>query len=105
MKYMIEYTVRNSGLTGDQNFSNFDALLKAFGKWKPDEGLTVHAFVSTLSHSGYVLVEANDPKVVASFTTKFTFWNDIKVVPVADIAELVPIAAASSAWARNASAN
>jgi hypothetical protein len=35
--------------------------------------------------SGYVLVEASDPEVVVSFTTKFGYWNDIDVVPVIDI--------------------
>ena len=42
MKYMIEWKVRSAGLTHDQNLSNQDALLKAFGKWTPEAGLTVH---------------------------------------------------------------
>jgi hypothetical protein len=37
------------------------------------------------------LVEANDPKVVYSFVSKFNFWNDIDVVPVIDIGEVVPL--------------
>jgi hypothetical protein len=102
MKYMIEYTIRNTGLTYEQNFANHDALLKAFGQWKPDDGLSVHAFVSNLANSGYVLVEADDPKVVASFVNKFTFWNDVEVNPVYDVAEAVPVAGAALAWARNA---
>ena len=52
VKYMIEYTVRNAGLTHDQNFANSEALLTAFGKWKPEEGLKVHAFVSNLANGG-----------------------------------------------------
>ena len=47
MKYMIEYTVRTAGLSHDQNFAGSQALLNAFGKWKPEDGLTVNAFVST----------------------------------------------------------
>jgi hypothetical protein len=101
---MIEFKIRTAGVTYDQNFAGSDALLSAFGKWKPEDGLTVHAFVSNLAgESGYVLVEATDPKVIVSFVSKYNFWNDIRVVPVLDIGEAVPIAAASLAWARSAS--
>jgi Protein of unknown function (DUF3303) len=103
VKYMIEYTVRNAGLTHDQNFANSEALLNAFGKWTPEEGLTVHAFVANLVNGGYVLVEASDPKVVASLISKFNFWNDVNVVPVVDVGEAVPIVHSSLAWARSAS--
>jgi len=104
MKYMIEYTIRQAGLSNDQNFGSSEALLNAFGKWKPEDGLTVHAFVSNLSgNGGYVLVETSDPKVIVSFVSKYTFWNDANVVPVVDVGEAVPINAASLAWARGAS--
>jgi len=104
MKYMIEYSVRTAGLSHDQNFANQAALLNAFGKWEPEEGLTVHAFVSHLnSDSGYVLVEADDRKVVASFVSKYIYWNDVDVAPVVDVAEIVPINQASLSWARAAS--
>lgn len=102
MKYVIEYEIRTAGLTHDQNFANQDALLKAFGKWTPDEGLTVHAFVSNLNNGGYVLVEADDPNVVYSFVSKFTYWNDVNVVPVVDVADGVANGTASLAWARSA---
>ena len=102
MKYVIEYEIRTAGLTHDQNFANQDALLKAFGKWTPEEGLTVHAFVSNLNNGGYVLVEADDPTVVYSFVSKFTYWNDVNVVPVVDVADGVANGTASLAWARSA---
>ena len=104
MKYMIEYEIRAAGLTHDQNFACSEGLLNAFGKWKPEDGLTVHAFVSNLAgNGGYVLVEASDPKVIVTFVSKYNFWNDVNVVPVVDVSESVPIAAASLAWARSAS--
>lgn len=104
MKYMIEYTIRSTGLTHDEGFAGPEALLTAFGKWKPEDGLTVHAFVSNLAgNGGYVLAEASDPKVIVTFVSKYNFWNDVNVVPVADVGEVVPIAAASLAWARSAS--
>jgi Protein of unknown function (DUF3303) len=83
---------------------NGEALLTAFGKWQPEEGLTVHAFVSNLAgHGGYCLVEASDPKVIVAFVSKYNFWNDVKVVPVVDVGEAVPVVATSLAWARSAS--
>ena len=103
MKYVVEYEIRNAGLTHDQNMANQDALLKAFGNWKPEDGLTVHAFVSNLNNGGYVFVEANDPNVVSSFVSKFFYWNDVNVVPVIDVADNVALGTASLAWARKAS--
>lgn len=106
MKYMLEYTVRTAGLSFDQNFAGSQSLLTAFSKWKPEEekGLTIHAFVANVAgRGGYVLVEANDAKVVTAFVSKYNFWNDINVVPVIDIGESVPINASSLAWAQGAS--
>ena len=104
MKYMLEYTIRTAGLAHDQNLAGAEALLTAFGKWKPEDGLTVHAFVSNLAgNGGYVLVDASDPKVIVAFASKFTFWNDVNIVPVVDVGEAVPINAAAITWARSAS--
>lgn len=104
MKYMIEYSVRMAGLSHDENFANQEALLNAFGKWQPEDGMTVHAFVSHVKGDcGYVLVEADDPKVIASFVSKFVYWNDVDVVPVVDVQEIVQINAESLAWARRSS--
>ncbi|HTC96078.1 MAG TPA: DUF3303 family protein [Steroidobacteraceae bacterium] len=104
MKYMIEYKIRTGGVPLDQGFASVESLITAFSKWKPEDGLTVHAFVSDLAAiAGYVLVEANDPKVIVSFVSKYNFWNDTKVVPVMDVNEVVPLSAASIAWARSAS--
>ena len=70
--------------------------ITAFGKWKPEEGLTVHAFVANLNNGGYVFVEADDPKVVSSFVSKFFYWNDVNVVPVIDVADSVTLGTASA---------
>jgi hypothetical protein len=103
MKYMIEYSVRTVGLDHETNFANQEALLKAFASWEPEDGLTVHAFVSHVnSDGGYVLVDAPDPKIVASFVSKYIYWNDVEVIPVVDVEEIVPINLESLAWARAA---
>jgi hypothetical protein len=66
--------------------------------------LTVQAFLSNLAgNGGYVMVEANDPKIIVAFVSKYNYWNDINVVPVLDVGETVPIAVASLAWARSSS--
>ena len=102
MKYMIEFTIRSAGLTHAENLSGQEALLNAFSKWQPEDGLTIHAFVSDLSNGGYVLVEADDPNVVALFVNKFGYWNDVDVVPVVDVTDGVETGAAALAWAKGA---
>jgi hypothetical protein len=104
VKYMITFTVRTTGLTYDQNLTGEETLLTAFSKWKPEEGLSIQAFLSNLSGTGgYILVEADDPKVITSFVSKFNYWNDSNVVPVIDIGEAVTIGQSSLAWARSSS--
>jgi len=102
MKYMIEWTVRSAGLTHEENLANQEALIKAFSQWTPEDGLTVHEFLSNLGDGGYVLVEADDPKVVQAFGSKFFYWNDLTIVPVIDVADGVANASAALDWARNA---
>jgi len=68
----------------------------------PEDGLTVHAFVSNLNNGGYVLVEAADADVVYSFVSKFFYWNDVTVVPVVEVGDTVRIGTESLAWARAA---
>ena len=105
MKYMLEYTVRTAGLSFDQNFAGSQSRLTAISKWKAEDekGLTIQAFVANLAgRGGYVLVEANDPKVITTFVSKYNFWIDIIVVPVVDIGESVPINASSLDWAQRA---
>jgi hypothetical protein len=102
MKYVIDYQIRTTGLDYGQNLSSQDALLKVFEQWKPEDGLTIHSFVSTLDNGGYILLETDDPLAVSRFVGKFVYWNDVKVVPVVDVAEAVGVGAESLAWTRAA---
>ncbi len=105
MKYMIAYTIRRGGNL-EEIEANAKSLLKAFAKWRPEEGLKVHAFVTDVSGGGgYVLVETDDPKAVATFTHKFIAWNDINVVPVIDVATSAEIAQQTIAWRSEALRN
>jgi hypothetical protein len=100
---MIDYAFRSGGKYED-NIENGEALTRAFGKWKPEDGLSVLAFVERLGGAGgYALVEAADPKVVFSFASKFNVWVESKVVPVIDVGDSVPLGVASLAWAKSAS--
>jgi Protein of unknown function (DUF3303) len=103
MKYMIDFTFRTTG-AHDENLGNTETLLRAFSKWRPEDGLTVLAFVVNLGDTGgYVLVDANDPKAVFSFVSKFIAWVESKVVPVVEVSDSVAIGHASLAWARASS--
>lgn len=103
MKYMITYSFRLGG-DYEHNLDNAELLTRAFRKWKPESGLSVLAFVETLSDTGgYVLVEADDPRTVFSFVAKFGVWVESEVVPVIDVTESVPLATASLEWARTSS--
>ena len=102
MKYVIDYQIRTAGLDHDQNLGNQEALMKTFEQWKPEDGLTIHSFVSTLSNGGYIFLEADDPLTVSRFVGKFVYWNDVKVVPVVDVAEAVGVGAESLAWTQAA---
>jgi hypothetical protein len=101
---MIQYKIRNSGLTHEQNFAGSESLLRAFSKWKPEEGMKIDAFVSNVSGAGgFVLAEADDPKIIASFISKYNFWNDVEVTPVIDVGDAVAIAQAALSLARSSS--
>ncbi len=102
MNYMIEWTIRTAGRTHDQNLADREALLRTFGKWTPEDGLTIHEFLANLDNGGYVLVGASDPHVVGSFVSKWVPRIDPHVVPVADSAEAVGYVAESLAWDRAA---
>ena len=102
MKYMLEYKLRH-GADHNQNMEHSEALTLAFSKWKPENGLTVHAFVAALGGGkGYALVEADDPQIVSSLIAKFAYWNDMEAIPVIDIGEAVPLNADARRWAQQA---
>lgn len=69
---------------------------------EPEDCLTVHAFASNLNNGGYALVAPADAGIVLSSVSKSFSWNDIEVVPVADVTEAVPTGSGSLAWARAA---
>ena len=103
MKYVLEYQIRTAGLTHEQMLAAAETSIKTFGKWEPEEALTVHSFVGDLSGThGYALVETADPVVVMSLVSKFMPWADYEVIPVVDVAEAIATINESQAWVRSA---
>ena len=49
------------------------------------------------------MVETDDPKAITAFAAKYNYWNDVKITPVLDVGEVVPISASALDWARKAS--
>ena len=101
MFYMIEYSVRTSGLPDKDVFANSAALLAAFARWKPPAGVTILTHVMKLGcNGGWIFAKADDPKLIAGSVSPFTFWDAIEVHPVLDITDAIPIAQASLTWAQ-----
>jgi hypothetical protein len=102
MKMMVEWATRPAH-GYEYELSNREALLRTFGKWTPPDGITIHAFVVKLeAQAGYILVEFEDPKVMASFQLQFMPWNDVKIIPVLDVEDAVPLYDPAFRWSRTA---
>jgi hypothetical protein len=98
MKFMIEFSTR-SGSTYEESKRNLEQLLIAFSKWEQPTGLTIHAFVVKVEAlSGYVLIEADDPTILARFAAQFMVWNDAKYIPVIDVEQGVAAYNAGLDW-------
>ena len=88
MKYVIEFSLAPPASLTISSLPPPTRRSIRLASGRPEEGLTVHAFVGSLNGvSIYSLVETADPAVVLSFVSKFTPWSDIEVVPVVDVAE------------------
>ncbi len=88
MKFTITYTFRRDGLTSEQNLKNSRSFINAFGKWKPDEGFKVHAFLASASgDGGFILAETDDAKKIYAFVATYVFWISCRVDPVLDVSE------------------
>lgn len=90
-------------MTFEQYKKSSEEIIAAFGKWKPDDSLRIISFVGRVDGSGgYILMESDDPKSVASFAAKFNAWSESDIVPVIDIGEAVEVGNAAAAWASDA---
>ena len=92
MKFLVSWTFRPAGSVADAE-ADAKRGLALFSKWSPPEGLKMTEFVSRLDgRGGYVIVETDNPALLADGPSKFGVANDFEIVPVMDIMEGIPIA-------------
>jgi hypothetical protein len=101
MKMMVEWATRPAG-TYEEDIANREAIIRAFTEWSPPEGLTIHAFVVKMeTQAGFILIEFDDPAVVARWAAQFMPWNDARIVPVIDVDQVVPLYNDALAWTKS----
>jgi hypothetical protein len=92
MKYQITWTPREGGSSAEAEDAAKRSL-DVFSKWTAPDGLTFHQFLTRLdTRGGYATVETDDPMLLTEGPAKFAPWFDFEIVPVMDMAELVPVA-------------
>lgn len=102
MKFMVEYETR-TGSTHEETAENYDSLLKAFSTWQQPEGLTISAFVTRIDGAGgYLVVDVDDPLVLARFVAQFLRWNTVVCHPVVDVEAAVGFVEYGLEWAKSA---
>jgi hypothetical protein len=104
MKMMIEWATRPAP-SYEADIANREAILRTFAEWSPPAGITIHAFVVKMeAQAGYILVEFDDPAVMTLFAAQFMPWNDVRIVPVMDVEQVVPLYNQAFGWTRGAAA-
>lgn len=73
--------------------------MELFAKWTPPADVTFHAFVGRLdANGGFALVEGDDPASLSEAAAKFSPFFEFHSYPVADVTELIGVAAEAVAW-------
>jgi len=92
MKFLVSWTFRTAGSVADAE-ADAKRGLQLFSKWVPPEGLKMTEFVSRIDgRGGYVMVETDNPALLADGPSKFGVLNEFEVIPVMDIMDGMPIA-------------
>ncbi|MGO9560896.1 MAG: DUF3303 domain-containing protein [Acidimicrobiales bacterium] len=93
-KYVLSWTLRQVG-TAQQNHEDAKTLLAAFAKWQPPADQNWLQFLQRVDGRGGVAVlETDNPAGILGEVSKFETWNEFDLVPVIDITESIPLAAA-----------
>ncbi len=89
MKYVVSWTYKWNG-SAAENEASIERALQVFAKWTPPASATFHQFVGNLDGTGgFAVVETDNPMDVANGPSRFGFFADYQIVPVADITEAV----------------
>lgn len=89
MKYVISWTYKWNG-SATENEVGVRRALEVFGKWTPPATSTFHQFVGKLDGTGgFAVVETDNPMDLADAPSRFGFFADYQIYPVADMDETV----------------
>ena len=89
MKYVVAWTFKWNG-SASENEASMRRALEVFAMWTPPASMTFHQFVNRLDGTGgFAVVESDNPMDLADAPTKFGFFAEYQIYPVADIAEVV----------------
>lgn len=89
MKYVVSWTYKWNG-SAAENEAGARRALEVFAKWTPPAGERFHQFVGKLDGSGgFAVVETDNPMDLANAPSRFGFFTEYQIYPVADIAEAV----------------
>jgi hypothetical protein len=85
MKYVVVAEPRYSG-TPDQNMAGIKNLQAVFAKWEPPDGMTFLQFTERIDDGGaFIVVECDDPTLLAQVSVQFAPWVKSTVHPVVDV--------------------
>ena len=91
MKYVVSWTYHWNG-SAAENEAGIDRALEVFAKWTPPASTTFHQFVGKLDGTGgFAVVENDNPMDLADAPSKFGYFAEYRIDPVADIAETAQV--------------
>jgi hypothetical protein len=94
MKYVVAWENRPSAVE-----ETTARGLQVFSKWSPSEGSNFREFLGRLDgRGGFAVVEADDPRSLATDVAPFTGFFDFTVYPVQEIADTAAVGAEAVAF-------
>ncbi len=91
MKYVFSWTYKWNG-SAAENEAGFERALQVFAKWTPPAGTTFHQFVGKLDGTGgFAVVETDNPMELADAPSKFGYFAEYRIDPVADMTEAAQV--------------
>jgi hypothetical protein len=95
-KYVLNWKLRQGG-SAPQNHADGEKLLATFSKWQPPADQNFLQFLQRVDGQGGVaVIETDNPASLFAEIAKFDPWQEFEVVPVIDLLESTPLAAAAA---------
>jgi hypothetical protein len=100
-KYVLNWKLRQGG-SAQQNHDDGDRLLATFSKWQPPADQNFLQFLQRIDGQGGVaVIETDSPASLFAEVAKFDPWQEFEVIPVIDLLESTPLAAAASEFRKS----